>query len=236
MFYLGDSTNRAQLDNLHFECLVQSGDGEKACTEGTVSTTFKGIVVRVPADATVARLRVGLPVETWEMTDASWAWTGNVNALKKKSIQHDNQDWDVVISNVREDPNGFQVSDLHPMKRDWEARLVAVDQAGNLHEPANPIVYTYSPLLVNARAGGYTTFPRLRSHQVKRFVFQVRPYRWVEFRNVSLVPGQKTQVEVTEAASATPESGDHLKAVKAFPDGRPECDSLRASGGCTRSG
>ena len=35
--------------------------------------------------------------------------------------------------------------------------------------------------------------------EVKEFRFQVRPYRWVEFRNVSLEPGRRTQVEIVDA-------------------------------------
>ena len=36
--------------------------------------------------------------------------------------------------------------------------------------------------------------------QVARFEFQTRPYEWIEFKNVSLVPGQKTDVEISTAS------------------------------------
>lgn len=38
-------------------------------------------------------------------------------------------------------------------------------------------------------------FPGLPLNRVKDFQFQTRPYHWVEFRNVSLVAGRKTNVE-----------------------------------------
>jgi hypothetical protein len=34
--------------------------------------------------------------------------------------------------------------------------------------------------------------------QLKEFRFQIQPYRWVEFRNVSLQPGSHTPVEVLD--------------------------------------
>jgi hypothetical protein len=42
-------------------------------------------------------------------------------------------------------------------------------------------------------------FSQLPLSEVKAFRFQARPYRWVEFRNVSLGPGQPTQVEIADA-------------------------------------
>jgi hypothetical protein len=35
--------------------------------------------------------------------------------------------------------------------------------------------------------------------QIKEFQFHVRPYRWAEFRNVSLQAGYQTNVEVWAA-------------------------------------
>jgi len=42
-------------------------------------------------------------------------------------------------------------------------------------------------------------FSGLPLSDVKEFRFEARPYAWVEFRNVSLQPGQRTQVEVIDA-------------------------------------
>jgi len=43
---------------------------------------------------------------------------------------------------------------------------------------------------------GKAVFRNLSMHSVKEIRFQVRPYDWVEFKNVSLRPGQKTAVKV----------------------------------------
>jgi len=37
--------------------------------------------------------------------------------------------------------------------------------------------------------------------QLKELRFQIQPYQWVEIRNVSLEPGNHTQVEVVAAKS-----------------------------------
>mgnify|MGYP001566076552 CR=1 FL=1 len=39
-------------------------------------------------------------------------------------------------------------------------------------------------------------FAGLRLSTVKEFRFEARPYSYVKFRNVSLEPGKRTQVEV----------------------------------------
>ena len=41
-------------------------------------------------------------------------------------------------------------------------------------------------------------FPQLPVARIERFQFQTRPYEWVEFRNVSLVPGKATRVQIVE--------------------------------------
>ena len=48
---------------------------------------------------------------------------------------------------------------------------------------------------------------RLSPKKVKKFLFQTRPYEWVEFKNVSLRPGQKTDVQIeVEGASKVSEA------------------------------
>ncbi len=70
-------------------------------------------------------------------------------------------------------------------------RFIAVDVNGQEHICSGS---------EEATAGNVTewtvTFRNLPLKQIKRFQFQVRPYQWVEFRNVSLQPGEKTNVQV----------------------------------------
>jgi beta-lactamase regulating signal transducer with metallopeptidase domain len=73
---------------------------------------------------------------------------------------------------------------------DRQFRVVAVDKEGNIH-------------FSGAGSGGtdnlrFTTgsFHNLERDQLEEYRFEVRPYEWVEFKDVSLRPGTKTQVEV----------------------------------------
>ena len=74
---------------------------------------------------------------------------------------------------------------------DRDARIVAIGADGREH------------IATSAQWGGggklyqiTSTFDKLPLKDVKTFRFQTRPYEWVEFRNVSLHAGEKTNVEV----------------------------------------
>jgi len=92
-----------------------------------------------------------------------------------------------------ESPVQTQISASHNMAKGWETRIVAVDLEGRQDlalrsdEPSTTLVRT------TAR------FDKLPLAQIKEFQFQVRPYRWAEFRNVSLQAGHRTNVEVRDA-------------------------------------
>jgi hypothetical protein len=51
-------------------------------------------------------------------------------------------------------------------------------------------------------------FADLPLSSIKEFRFQVRPYCWVEFKNVSLQSGQKTDVKVVSHSSESVKAGE----------------------------
>lgn len=69
---------------------------------------------------------------------------------------------------------------------EWKKRLVAVTDDETEH--ATEIGYRGH--------NGETLFQGLQPSSIKEFRYQVRPFEWVEFKNVSLRPGQETNVEV----------------------------------------
>jgi hypothetical protein len=79
------------------------------------------------------------------------------------------------------------------MVKGWETRIVAVDLEGHQHLGFRS--YESSTALARTTA----RFDELPLAQIKEFQFQVRPYRWAEFRNVSLEAGYRTNVEVRDA-------------------------------------
>ncbi|MFV1967739.1 MAG: hypothetical protein ACC628_20095, partial [Pirellulaceae bacterium] len=70
-----------------------------------------------------------------------------------------------------------------------KTRLVAVANDGSEH--ASLIGYIGN--------NGTAVFRGLPLSSIKEFKFQVRPYDWVEFKNVSLQPGQRTIVTVVSS-------------------------------------
>ena len=96
-------------------------------------------------------------------------------------------------------------------------RLVAVDTSGVLHVASN----------TGSVAGGLglqkAQFNGLAPDRVKEVRFEVRPYDWVEFRNVSLEPGQRTDVEVVpDQKAAEAQAGSASDAGAAPPAIPPE--------------
>jgi len=75
----------------------------------------------------------------------------------------------------------------HP---EWELRLVAVDQERKEH----------ASRLGSVGKSYIAFFQALPLSSIKEFRLQLRPYSWVEFKNVSLHRGRKTKVEVTPPA------------------------------------
>ena len=100
--------------------------------------------------------------------------------------------WIVSFSQPAEKGGCAVVNVTHTVK-EWEARLIAVDKDGEEH------LATGNPSGNSAFKQQTATFSQLPLTEVKEFKFQVRPYRWVEFRNVSLEPGRRTQVEIVDA-------------------------------------
>jgi hypothetical protein len=73
---------------------------------------------------------------------------------------------------------------------EWEVRLVAIDHQQKEHiSPQGNIGTTYM-----------ASFDALPLSAIKEFHLQLRPYSWVEFKNVSLHRGRKTNVKVIPPA------------------------------------
>ncbi|NVL91107.1 MAG: carboxypeptidase regulatory-like domain-containing protein [Desulfobacterales bacterium] len=113
----------------------------------------------------------------------------------------------IVFSKAYESDGGVRiiVADEH---LDLDYRIAAIDTQGKEH-------------LFQQRGGSagkvrQTTalFHDIKLNQIEYFLFQTRPYQWVTFKNVSLRPGQKTDVHV-EVEPVVGEWEDVGKAVPA---------------------
>jgi hypothetical protein len=198
----GNWTPRSDAE-MHFECFAGSGGHEYPCStaRSILERTNRIIVMPVPAAATVARLRIGLPETRWEDTDASWEWNGDAGALRRKSIRKGEEDWEVTVSGVQVSPQGLTVVLLSHIHRNGTGRLVAMDRDDRLHQPDGLAPQGSHGPNYNARLVGWLVprrmfFPGLSLQGLKELRFQFCPYRWIEFRNISLRAGHQTEVEV----------------------------------------
>jgi hypothetical protein len=120
----------------------------------------------------------------------------------------------VGISNPRQEQGkvmvDFTVS--WDWRRDYRTRFVAVDLDG---EVRNLKKYRYTtgtqPGSLNRTRYTFGTTD-LSLSQIKEFRFEVSPYQWVEFKNISLVPGEdcgfEIEVQETESESSVSVKGD----------------------------
>ena len=111
----------------------------------------------------------------------------------------------VSFSQAAEKEGRASINVAHPLSG-WDTRVVAVDK-DDQERISTRQASGNGPLKHQS-----VTFSHMRLAEVKEFRFQVRPYRWVEFRHVSLEPGHQTQVEVVDSrASLTNEEGVQAK-------------------------
>lgn len=85
--------------------------------------------------------------------------------------------------------SGTHIVTSREWRKDQTERVVAIDKEGKLHTTSHGSVASGKIDQLTA------SFRNLKLGQIEEFQYQVRPYQWVEFKNVSLGPGHKTDVE-----------------------------------------
>lgn len=128
-------------------------------------------------------VKFGVAAGLWELV-AEGARVGSSSGSRKKTVYS--------FSPAIEADGNTVITVAHNIVGQ-QVRVVAVDGSGGRH------------LCASADAGGAgdlhqitPTFRGLALKDIKSFQLQARPYEWVEFKNVSLKPGQKTDVQVVE--------------------------------------
>ncbi len=94
------------------------------------------------------------------------------------------------------------VSDT-PDYRSIQQRIVAIAKKGNIITTRN-----ISSVSTDKLRQTTAKFYGLKLSEVSEFQFQTRPYEWVEFKNVSLKPGVKTDVQIGIIEVSEKETGD----------------------------
>jgi hypothetical protein len=147
----------------------------------------------LPASLATATLRVGFGMGPWETVLKLNPENGSTG-----SFSRDDKQRTVTLQQAEEVGQpacaSTRVTLRHTVRYPaWELRLAAIDHYGKEHVSS-----------LGGHGGDVSIdmayFDKLPLSSIKEFHFQLRPYSWVEFKNVSLRAGQKTKVEVVPPA------------------------------------
>ena len=143
--------------------------------EGLQAAVIKGYDGRESTN-----IRIGISTEQW-----------------KTVVSHDGRSMttsgnsDMLFSQAYESDGFVGITISSPWRKDVVARVIAIDKGNRIYVTKN----------IGSVASGEidqmtAKFYGLKLTDIAKFQFQTRPYKWVEFKNVSLRPGQKTDVQV----------------------------------------
>ena len=129
----------------------------------------------LPAELTRTSIKAGLAYEPWQTVSTSHP----TNSIER-TVSHAGLSWKVTHGAAIESKGGeVVVTFSYPRHQDWETRVAAVTR-DDVEAPQGR--------LFGGNQQATWTFPRLSLAEVKEFRFQVRPIRWVEFRDIALRP------------------------------------------------
>jgi hypothetical protein len=141
----------------------------------------------MPASQQTVNVRIGVAAGGWENVAESMGHGGYTVAGKDSIVFSPAQEKDGSVSiSVAYNITGCEVC-LTAVGTDGRGHSASTSQSGNTGK------------LVQVTA----TFTKFSLKDIKGFRLVKRPYEWIEFHNVSLQPGKKTDVQVSlPAASA----------------------------------
>jgi len=95
----------------------------------------------------------------------------------------------VLWSQAFQTNSGTHIVASRQWRKDQTERVIAIDKDGKIHTTSHGSVASGNVDQLTA------SFRNLKLGQIEEFQYQTRPYQWVEFKNVSLRPGHKTNVQ-----------------------------------------
>jgi len=154
---------------------------------GNIVPNYKMLSALLPASARTADFQIGVGMGQWETVARQGADSAGTSTFSR-----DGKQWTVTFQQATagELVDSTRITLDHAMHYKWNVRLVAVDSDGKEH--ALGLAQHSAGDISHAAA----VFKGLPLSSVKEFQLQVRPYYWVEFRNIALQSGQKTDVQV----------------------------------------
>lgn len=153
---------------------VTNKDGEKL--EG-----YKSLTALIPNEQTSTSITLGISTIPWE-TLATHTGRGGTTTGNKM----------IIFSQAFETKDSVGITVSTKRDRARAERIVAIGKDGQVRIDGD-----WSGLASNDLQQLTVEFHDLKLNDISEFAFQTRPYSWVTFKNVSLKPNFKTDVEIT---------------------------------------
>jgi len=143
-------------------------------------------LVACPPDARTMNFSLGVAGGPWE-TATTLGRDGSVS----------NDEWSASVNAVPGKSDEMVVTCLYSVNEDWESRMVYVNGEGKVIPIEDNRTQSIAGQTIATLLASSDEFARIKEFQLQR-----RRYQWVEFRDVSLLPGHRTQVKVVETMKA----------------------------------
>ena len=157
---------------------------------------IRTISLQVPATTKSVNLWFGIAEGHWNTRLAS---DQKDDTLREKMSGIDRG---VIFSDpIEKAGKGVVVQVAYATAVDGERRIIAVDGEGREHT-ATSTIHDFTADVAQLTA----VFSHLLLNGIKQFRFQSRAYQWIEFRNVSLWPGEQTDVQILQSTTPPRES------------------------------
>ena len=147
----------------------------------------KAVVTLLPEPAKEVTIRLGAAAGAWKTL------VGRTPQAGASSSYHlGNRDCTAIFLDPVETEGETRTAVSFNRVPGWANRVIAPDTNGQVH-----VSFPHG-LSVDEMATAEGRFAGLPLKQVKEFRFQTRPYNYVQFRHVSLAPGEPTHVEIMD--------------------------------------
>ncbi|MCW5553650.1 MAG: protein kinase [Verrucomicrobiae bacterium] len=132
------------------------------------------VTATFPESLPATTVRVGVAIDTWETVA-----NDSREASRSLEFARHGQTRKVAFLGAIEDKSGDTILTLTHNLPEEDVRILAVDDQG--------IEHASSTHFATGERHQFT-LPRLSPQRIREYQFQVRPYRWAEFKNVQLFP------------------------------------------------
>jgi hypothetical protein len=170
-------------DDLKFSCnIFGAGRSEGSCkvvdTQDNELKGFEATISDMEKGRSSTTIRVGVAAGPWE----------TIATHDGRRMEIDRQG-DVLWSQAFQTYSGTYIVASRQWRKDQVERVIAIDKDGKIHTTGHGSVASGNVDQLTA------SFRNLKLEQIEEFQYQTRPYQWGEFKNVSLRPGHKTDVQ-----------------------------------------